>query len=197
MYRECYSGSQYTDAGHSVVEGAPIFAWRYIFATRYTAETIESHPCSRLPLTATDCSEACSCDPVGSPVGSYTEYTVLDSGVIYPVLLGDAFPFAVNSTEPDVVNLGYPVIMNVKLADFWGNSRRWGCDIDCGRSEVPGGNLRRAGAERPMLFEWGWCRRRIGSGAGGIRAGSWFRVYLWYGNGRSASSRISWEPLFE
>jgi hypothetical protein len=114
-----------TGAGHRrkcprrVGEGS-LLTLGYIFDTAHTTEMIKLHPYSRPPLAATYCSKACCCNPVGSSVGSHTEYTVLDCGVVHPLLFSDTCPFAINPEEPDVVDIGHPVIVNVKLADFWG-----------------------------------------------------------------------------
>ena len=90
-----------------------------MLGNKYTAEKIESLFCSCFPLATAYCSEACYRNPVWGSVGSHTQYTVINGRMIHPVLFSNTFPFAVNSIEPDVVDVGHPVMVNVEFADFW------------------------------------------------------------------------------
>ena len=142
---------------------------------RSKIEATESnhYPCP--PLATTDCGEAGRCDPVRSSVGPYAEYAVVDGGMAHLLLFSNTLPPAINSIEPNMVDISDPVVVNVELADFWGYFRRWGCNVVGRRSGVPDGFPRRARAKWSLLLEWSRRRHRVriegrsggGSGGGG------------------------------
>ena len=116
---------------------------------------VKLHPCSRFTLATTNCGKASRRNPVRRSVNPHTEHTVLDSGVVYLLLFSDAFPLTIDAIKPDMIDIGHPVVMNVKFADFWGHSKRWGYDVVRRRGGIPGSKTRGAGAKLSLLFEWG------------------------------------------
>ena len=64
--------------------------------------------------------------------------------MVYLFLLGDAFPLAINFVEPDVVDVGDTVVVNIELTHFRVQSRWWGPNVVHGRRGIPDRIPRRA-----------------------------------------------------